>query len=101
MDKVKGYLTLFTAAAAVAGTVFGGITWVDSRYAKAAQVDALEKRVSLNELKAQLRAAQEELIFWRQQARKYPDDIDVKDSLKEAEETVQELKKKIEEYKDK
>jgi len=100
MDKAKGYLTLFTAIVAVAGTVFGGITWVDSRYAKAAQVDALEKRVSLNELKAQLRAAQEELIFWRQQARKYPDDVDVKDSLKDAEEAVEEIKAKIKEYKE-
>ena len=100
MDKFKGYLSLFTAVVAVLGTVFGGLTWVDSRYAKASEVKELEKRVSLNELKAQLRAAQEELNFWRQQARKYPDDLDVKDSLKEAEETVKELKKKIEEYKE-
>lgn len=100
MEKLKGYLSLFTALAAVLGTTFASLAWVDTRYAKASKVEALEKRVSLNELKVQLRAAQEELIFWRQQARKYPDDSDVKDSLKEAEETVAELKKKINEYKE-
>jgi hypothetical protein len=99
MEKLKSNLSIFTAVAAVLGPSFGALNWVDNRYAKASQVNALELRVSINELKAQLRAAQEELIFWRQQARKYPDDADVKDSLKEAEESVTDLKKKLEEQK--
>lgn len=97
LEKYRTYLLLFTTSAAAGGVLWGGVSWVDKRYAKTETVEKIEKKLDLNELNDQLRTAREELFFWRQQARKYPEDTEVEDALKEAEEQVESIKKKIEE----
>jgi hypothetical protein len=73
----------------------------DNRYAQAAEVDKkiekVENRLTVAELRQLTRAAQEDVFFYRDQVRKYPNDQDVKDKLKEAEDTLADLKAQIKE----
>lgn len=107
MEKIKDFLSNtrnmilgITAILGFFGTVSTGIFWVDDRYAKAEQVEQLEKRLTLAELKDQLRLALEDYYFLKSQSRKYPDDLDIKKELDEAEEYAESLKEKIKNYKD-
>lgn len=95
LNNFRNVLLLFTTVVTVASTVVGGVIWIDSRYAHAEELQTLEERVELNELKDQLRNALDELHFWRQQARKYPDDEEVQDEVDTAKELVDEIKEKI------
>lgn len=101
-DKLKLIASIFS----LIGVVIGGFLFLDTRTHTIAnsvvtpvkvQVFALDKRVKLNELKELLREAQEELLFWKRQLRKYPDDEEVKQEYDEAKERVNELKERIKE----
>lgn len=71
---------------------FGGYAFLDKRYAMAVDHKALELRVTINEV-ADLRIeAMREVYFFRKQARLHPDDFQIKEKLKEAEESSTELK---------
>lgn len=85
------------AMGTVIGLFFGGYTYVDGKYVNKTEFKRLESRVSLNELRRQLRVAQEEAAYYRQLHRKYPEDEEIKQSLDEAEERVKELKAEIKE----
>lgn len=82
---------------ALISMVFGAFFFIENRYTEKPTFYALEKRVSLNELKRQLRQAEEEAAYYRQLLRKYPDDETIKDKLERAEKRVDELERKIEE----
>ena len=93
-------MSYVTAIVLAAGSGLVGInSHFDSRYAQATEVDQkiqkVENRLTLAELRQLTRAAQEEVFFYRDQMKKYPRDQDVKDKLKEAEETLADLKKQI------
>lgn len=101
-DKIK----LIGGIFGLVGAVISGFLFLDSRSHKIAtetvapvvlKLSALDKRMTLNELKDLLRQAQEELLFWKKQQRKYPNDEDVKEELKKAEEHVKEIKERIKE----
>ena len=105
LEKVKEFLSntrnvilAITTILGFIGTLAGGVFWVDDRYAKAADVAEIEQRLTLAELKDQLRLAQEEYHFLKSQSRKYPDDEDLKDELADAKEVVDDLKDKIKKY---
>lgn len=107
MSKIKEYLSetrniiiAITTILGFIGTLATGVFWIDDRYAKAEQVEELDKRVTLAELKDQLRIAQEEYFFLKSQERKYPDDLDIKEQLAEAKEVVDNLKERIRKYKE-
>jgi len=86
-----------TALAALVSLVFGAFFFIENRYTEKPVFYALEKRVSLNELRRQLRQAEEEAAYYRQLSRKYPDDQSIADKLEEAEKRVEELEQRIEE----
>lgn len=101
LNDTKTYVTAIVAVLGLSGTIFGGVAYVDSRYAKADELQEVKKDVSLIELKDQLRTAQEEYHFLKKQSRKYPDDediveelVDIKVVIKDLKEAIKELKKK-------
>ena len=79
----------------IIGTCFGGYFYIDKTYAERTQVHKLELRVTANELDDLLRRAQENMYFYREQLRKYPNDVDIIKRLKEAEEEVKELRERL------
>ena len=81
-------------------TVGGALIAVDGRYAKAEDHAALEVRVSIGELKTQLRAALDEYYFLKKQLRAHPDDEDIKEKVAEAKEHINDLKEAIKSKKD-
>jgi hypothetical protein len=95
METLRSYIAMFTISAGALGTAYAGVNWVDSRYAKAEQVVSLDKKLMLVELRQQLRTALEEYYFLRQQARKYPQDLDIQRELEDAKEAVDLIKEKI------
>jgi len=84
-------LTLFSVVAGV----YGGFSVLDSRYALASDQKQLEIRVSLGELNTLLLKSLENLYFYREQARKYPEDVVLQVKLQEAEEEVSGIKNRI------
>jgi hypothetical protein len=85
---------------AFVSTVGGGMITLDGRYAKAEDHKALEVRVSIGELKSQLRAALDEYYFLKKQLRAHPEDEDLKEKVAEAKEHVDDLKEAIKKKKD-
>lgn len=81
------------------GISFSAFFFVDSRYALSGDVQELEQRVKINELRDLERTAMEDVYFYRQQQRKYPADKQVGDKLVEAEEELGGIRKQIEEVK--
>ena len=99
-DKLK----LVAVVLGIIGTSISGFLFVDNRTATIAtdivrpvkaRLSALDKKVQLNELKDLLREAQEELLFWKRQKRKYPDDPEVDEELQQAKDRVTDLKARI------
>ena len=101
LNNTRNVALTVTALLAAGSGLVGINSHFDSRYAMAAEVEkkieAVENRLTLAELKQLYRTAQEEVFFYRDQVRKYPVDLDLKLKLKEAEETVTDLKKQIKE----
>lgn len=96
-DLVKQIMALV----GLVGVVFSVYFYIDGTYAEKTHLAAVEQRVTLNELYGLLRSAQENLYFYRDQKRKYPEDEEVESRLKEAEEEVTHLKDRIENLKEK
>lgn len=94
-NSIKSILLVLTTLFAVVGTIVGGYGFLDSKFAHAEEVEKLEKRVTLAELKTSLRTALEEMYFLRDQSRKYPDDEEIKERLKEASSLVDDIKEQI------
>lgn len=83
---------------AIAGLIvltFSSFFFLEARHAPMSAYVALEKRVTLQELRRLLREAEEEMYHYRKLHRKYPDDEEIKEKLKEAEGKVEELKERI------
>lgn len=97
-------LKLIATGFGLIGMVVSGFLFVDNRSKTIAEttvepvkasLNALDKRLTLNELRDLLRKAQEELLFWKQQKRKYPNDPDIDEELRKAQEQVDEIKERI------
>lgn len=97
LTDVKTVVATVSAIIGLAGTIFGGVIWIDTRYAKADTVVLIEKRLTVAEIRDQLRAALDEYYFLRKQVRKYPNDIEIQDALREAKDHVDDLKKQLKE----
>lgn len=101
LNNTRNIALTVTALLAAGSGLVGINSHFDSRYAQAAEVEKkiekVENRLTLAELKQLYRTAQEEVFFYRDQVRKYANDLDLKLKLKEAEETVEDLKKQIKE----
>lgn len=92
ISDVRSVMLAITTAIGLAGSVFGGVMYVDARYAKADTVSDLSVEVQILELRAQLREAQEEYFFLKKQARRYPDDEDIRDELFEVKQAIIDIK---------
>lgn len=104
MEKIATYAKYLTAIGAAVAMAYGGITFHFNTIENTAKeivlplsqkVEKLEDRLTLNELKDLLKDALDEMYYWRKQARKYPDDIEIADKLEDAEENVKDLKERI------
>jgi septal ring factor EnvC (AmiA/AmiB activator) len=98
-DAVKSILVVVTTVIALFGSVFAGYIHLDTKYALASDVETIEKRLDLSELKDSLRLAKDELHFLKSQIRKYPNDEEIADELKEVKAHIKDLKAQIKEYK--
>lgn len=98
-DAIKSVLVVVTTVIALFGSVFAGYIHLDTKYALAADVETIEKRLDLSELKDSLRLALDELHFLKSQIRKYPDDEEIAEELKDSKAEVKDLKAQIKEYK--
>jgi hypothetical protein len=96
LNDVRNILVFITALSAAGGVIYGAVNFVDSRYALAEDVQKLEERLTLAELKDLLHKALENLYFYKSQIRKYPEDEELKERLKEAQAEVDSIKKRIE-----
>lgn len=94
---MESRLKLALVVIAFLSSVGGGVAWVDGRYAKADAHVELEKRVSVQELNHQLRAALDEYYFLKKQLRKHPEDEDLKEKVDEARAHVDDIKQQIKE----
>ena len=101
LNNTRNAALTVTALLAAGSGLVGINSHFDNRYAQAAEVEKkiekVETRLTLAELRALARAAQEDVFFYRDQSRKYPNDPDVKDKLKEAEDTMTDIKRQIRE----
>lgn len=95
-----------TAVGAAVVMIYGGITFhlnvIDGRAEKQvtpvkAQVTAIDKRLTLNELRDLLRLALDELYYWRAKQRQYPEDLDIQSQVRAAEARVLDIKERIKE----
>jgi len=73
-------------------TVFSSFFYIEGRFAKADDLKKVEIRLEINELQTLYKTALENLYFYRDQSRKYPEDTKLKEKLTEAEEEVKDLK---------
>ena len=96
-DAIRSILLVMTTVIALFGSVFAGYIYMDERYALAEDVNKLEERLTLSELRESLRIVLDEYFFLKKQIRKYPDDLDIKDQLKDVEERVNDLRSQIKE----
>ena len=104
MKVLAEYAKYITAIAAAIGVAYSGIQF-QSNYVtdKAKEVVApvekklnhVEYRLSMSELQTLLQHALEDLYYWRDLSRKYPDDQEIKDKLAEAEQNVEDIKERI------
>lgn len=94
-NSIKSILVVLTTLFAITGSIVGGYGFIDNKFAHAEDVEKLEKRITLAELKTSLRTALEELYFLKDQFRKYPEDLEIQERLTEAQEFVKSLKEQI------
>lgn len=73
-------------------TVITSFFYIEERFAKADDLKKIEIRLEINEIQTLYKTALENLYFYRDQSRKYPDDVKVKKKLDAAEEEVTDLK---------
>ena len=85
--------------AALVSLVFSVFFFVENRYASRDDYVKLEKRISVNELQQLLKESLENMYFYRKLERENPDDLEIRRKLRQAEEEVDSLKKRIEELK--
>ena len=94
-NSIKSILIVITTALAIVGSIVSGYGFIDTKYAKAADVVKLEKRLSLSELQSSLRLVLDEFYFLKKQIRKYPEDVEIKEQLDDVKVEVKDLKDQI------
>jgi len=94
-EAIKSILVVATTVIALFGSIFAGYLHIDTKYALAADVVKIEKRLTLSELRDSLRLSLDELYFLKSQIRKYPNDEEIKDQLKDITAEVKDLKEQI------
>jgi len=93
-----------SALCALIGIIGGAVYLMESRYASAdgalkeesariAGDQKLQQRVEANERQQLIYQAQSEVYFLKSQARKYPEDAELRDELYRAQDELKELKK--------
>lgn len=94
--KVSDLVKSITALVALITLTFSGFFFLEKRYTQKPTFLALEKRVSLNELRRQLRQAEDDEAYYERLLEKYPGDQDIKRKLKKARQRIEKLEREIE-----
>lgn len=94
-SSIKSILVVITTVFAIIGSIVTGYGFIDEKYARASDVAKIEKRLSLSELRDSLRLSLDELYFLKKQIRKYPEDEEIQEQLKEVRAEVNDLKEQI------
>lgn len=94
-NSIRSILLVIITIFGITGSIATGYGFLDSRFAHAEDVEKLEKRVTLAELKTSLRTALEEYYFLKQQQRKYPEDVELAERVTEAKKIVDDLREQI------
>jgi len=89
MNSTKAGIATVTL---LVSTVITGFFYIEERFAKADDLKKVEIRLEINELQTLYKTALENLYFYRDQSRKYPNDEKLGEKLVEAEEEVKDLK---------
>lgn len=76
---------------ALVGAIYASQDQLDKRYAS----KSIEIRVAMNELQAIYQQALSNKYFYQEQVRKYPNDRSIRQKLREAQEEVRSIKKKL------
>jgi len=88
-NLVKGVgfvITVSTGIFSMFALTFGGYAFLDKRYALARNHKALELRVTVNEVEDLRRESLKEVYFFKKQQRLHPEDYEIQEKLKEAQE---------------
>lgn len=85
-----------SAIVAVVTLAFSGFFFIDNRYTTRPMFFELEKRVSLNELRRQLRQAEDDEAYYQRLHEKYPNDESIRQKLEKARKRVEKLEQEIE-----
>ncbi len=83
---------MLTAIFSLVATATTAYMIVDNRYAHATDMQQLQQRVLSNEINQTYRDARAEYWFLKKQVAKYPNDVELKQKLKDAEDEVKRLK---------
>lgn len=89
---VGSMITISTGIFSMFALTFGGYAFLDKRYALAIDHKALELRVEVNEVGGLHREAMKEVYFFKKQLRLNPDDYEIQEKLKAAQEESEQLK---------
>ncbi len=79
-------ITVSTGIFSMFALTFGGYAFLDKRYALAINHKALELRVTVNEVEDLRRESLKEVYFLKKQQRLHPEDYEIQEKLKEAQE---------------
>ena len=93
--NVPEFLKTFGAALAIIGTMFGGYFYIDNRYALAESQERLEVELEIVKLNGQKREVKSEVLFLRQQLRKYHNDQELKDELGDTQDMLKDIESEL------
>ncbi len=99
--KLNDRIKLIGGLIGLIGITFSVFFFMDNRHVSSISFSRLAVTVSTNKLENTLHKALENLYFYRDQLRKYPDDDKLKKKLEEAEDEVKNIKERIKKLKEK
>jgi len=99
--KLNDIIKLISGLIVLIGIAFTVFFFMDNRHASSTSFNRLAVAVSTNKLENTLHKALENLYFYRDQLRKYPNDDKIKKKLEEAEDEVKNIKDRIKKLKEK
>ena len=88
-------LTKAAATISAIGVIGGGLLWAQSYFTPMERHEALASEVSKNTLRHQWQSCRSEYFWLRSEARKYPDDPEIQEKLKDVKRECEVLRKRM------
>lgn len=86
--ELKTILGILTLLSVLTSAITYGVVKVNQVDSNTARVAAVEKKLTINEIKELLRAAEAEVYYYKDLLRKYPNDVSIQRKLEQAEAEV-------------